>query len=146
MASDVDCLNQLAKRLIDSVDGYREAADNVDQPERKRQFRELAEGRERIVREFQSKIRSLGGDPEKDGSVMAAAHRIFLNLRSSLQDSEKATAAELERGEGTLKSEFEDALADDDVSAETRQFIRRHWESADAGHELAKALRASYGG
>lgn len=144
MGTDIDWLNQLAKRLIDSVDGYREAADSIDEAGRKQQFTDLANGRERVVNEFQTKVRSLGGDPEKDGSVLAAAHRVFMNVRSSLQDSAKATAAELERGEGKLKSEFEDALKDDDVTQPTRDFIRQHWDSADAGHAHAKALLAAY--
>jgi uncharacterized protein (TIGR02284 family) len=66
------------------------------------------------VNELQAKVRSLGGDPERRGSVSGSLHRGWVNLKSTITGmSEEAVLAECERGEDVAKRAYEDALKKD---------------------------------
>ena len=45
--------------------------------------------------------------PEDDGTILAAAHRMFLSLKSSLGGSDQGVVNEVERGEDRIKAKFE---------------------------------------
>jgi uncharacterized protein (TIGR02284 family) len=93
-------------------------------------------------------VRSLGGDPEDDGAVLASAHRMFVNLRASATSNDnKAVVDEVERGEDHIKAEFEDALKDSDVSPTMMSLIVETGTSVRSGHDqmcdIGKAMHAS---
>lgn len=138
---DIKVLNKLTERLIDSADGYEQAADATDRADLKTQFKELAVERRQMAAKFREKVRSLGGDPEDDGSLLAAAHRTFLSIRASIQDDAKAAVTEVERGEDTLTNDFENAIADEDISMDTRAFIRQHWHAPERDHARVERLK-----
>lgn len=138
---DVSWLNALTSTLIDSVDGYSQAAEATNNAEVKQKFQRLAERRRNVVEEFQRKVRELGGTPEDSGSLSAAAHRQFLNLRSYIQSDVKAALSEVERGEEYLESRFEAALDDDDLSPTAKAFIQQHWAQVNADEEYVESLR-----
>lgn len=138
---DAKVLNNLIERLIDSIDGYEKAAENTDRFDLAELFKSLAAERRRVVDAFRSKVRSLGEEPEDDGSILAAAHRAFLSLRTSLQNDSKAAVAEVERGEGKLTDDFEKAAANDDISPATRAFIAEHWQTANRDHDRVEEIK-----
>jgi len=55
-------------------------------------------------------VRSLGAAPEDDGTVLAAAHRAFLNLKNAVAGDDETVVKEVERGEDHIKEKFEAAL------------------------------------
>ena len=68
---EISVLETLTTTLIDSVNGYRDAAANLEGGERFQQmFREMADERSRIAEDLRSEIRRLGGDPPDEGSLM----------------------------------------------------------------------------
>ena len=50
---------------------------------------------------------------------------------------------EVERGEDYLKTKYETALADTELSPETRQAIEQAFQSVRKGHDRASALKHS---
>jgi uncharacterized protein (TIGR02284 family) len=89
---------------------------------------------------LQQQVEALGGTPEDEGSVLASAHRMFTNLRKSL-DNETAVIDEVERGEDNIKHRFEDALEDRDVSPPTRALIAEAYRSVRSGHDQMRNLK-----
>jgi uncharacterized protein (TIGR02284 family) len=81
---NIGTLNSLIATTLDSVDGYRKAADEANGERFKDVFLSRANERQAIVTTFQAKVRELGGNPEDDGTVLASAHRAFLGLRDAL--------------------------------------------------------------
>lgn len=141
---DIRTLNTLIATTLDSVDGYTEAAKDSDSGRFASLFTSRATERRRVVSNLQQQVRSLGGNPEDDGTLLAGAHRVFLNLKATLTGKDdEAIIAEVERGEDHIKSKFEDALDDTDISSATRTVIEQAFTSVRAGHDQMSALKHS---
>lgn len=138
---DIRILNELLEVTRDSVAGYGEAAADTSDPEFKTIFSQRAEDRQHIVEQFEEKIRSLGGNPDEKGSLLAAAHRAFLNLRDRVSSGDEALLAEVERGEDFIKAKYEAALKDGQLSPLVREAVRTAFGSVWSGHEEARALK-----
>jgi uncharacterized protein (TIGR02284 family) len=138
---DISTLNDLISVTLDSARGYEESADDAKNPTFKSMFVKRAAERRRIVGDLQARVRSLGGNPEDDGSTLAAAHRAFVNLKSALGTSDKATIEEVERGEDHIKDKYEDAMQDSDLSPAVREAVRLHFASIKADHDSVSQMK-----
>jgi uncharacterized protein (TIGR02284 family) len=133
---DITVLNSLIETTIDSVDGYRRSAQEATSSRFSAAFLERANEREQVVSQLRDRVRQLGGNPEDDGSVLAAAHRAFLSLRDKITGSDDtAVVAEVDHGESYLNGKWEAALRDDRLSAETRSLVQSCYDSVRRGHE-----------
>ena len=139
---EVDTLNDLIKTTIDSVDGYRSAAEDAEHSEYRSIFFDRANERSAVADQLQSYVRELGGEPATDGSIVAGAHRIFMDLKSAVTgNDDAAVVAEVERGEDHTKHQFEAAMSDHDISPETRAVIDRCYQSVKQGHDQMSNLK-----
>ncbi|HEX6376322.1 MAG TPA: PA2169 family four-helix-bundle protein [Allosphingosinicella sp.] len=133
---EVDVLNGLIETTIDSVDGYRHSAEAATTGTFADIFRQRAGQREQVVARLRERVRALGGTPEEEGGLLAAAHRRFLSLRDAVTGrDDKAVIAEVDRGESYLNGKWEAALADEKLSAETGKLLRELYQSVRSGHE-----------
>jgi uncharacterized protein (TIGR02284 family) len=141
---DIKILNTLIETTLDSADGYKQAATNAKNPQYKDMFQRWATERRQVVDQLQGEVRSLGGDPEDDGSILAAGHRTFLNLRDKVTGSDDTSVIdEVERGEDFIKAKYEAALEDEELSAEVRQAVIQAYGSVKSGHDQARDLKRS---
>ena len=133
---DIATLNSLIETTVDSIDGYRRSAEEAPSSRFAPEFLARAEEREQVVAILRDEVRRLGGTPETEGSLLAAAHRAFLTLRDRITTSDDdAVIAEVDRGESYLNAKWEAALKNDQLSPETRDTIGRCYDSIRAGHE-----------
>jgi uncharacterized protein (TIGR02284 family) len=133
---DISVLNSLIETTIDSIDGYQHSAAEVTNGRFAEIFRDRAREREQVVQKLRDRVRALGGTPESDGGILAAAHRQFLSLRDAVTGKDdQAVIAEVDRGESYLNGKWEAALADTALSDETLNLIRQCYESVRSGHE-----------
>ncbi len=142
---DIKVLNELIMTTLDSADGYSEAAKDSENPTFKDLFTQWAQERREVVRELQGQVRVLGGEPETGGTMLAATHRAFLNIRDRLSKGDKGVVAEVERGEDYIKAKFEDALDDEDLSDIVRPVLGRAYDSVIKGHDQASNLKRRIG-
>ncbi|MDG5488261.1 PA2169 family four-helix-bundle protein [Sphingomonas sp. BGYR3] len=139
---DIRTLNSLITTTIDSVDGYTEAAKDAENSRYVQMFNSRASERRQAASALQAEVARLGGDPEDDGTALAGAHRMFLNLKSAVTgQNDAAIVNEVERGEDHIKAKFEDALKDNDLTPETRSAIGQAWTSVRAGHDEMRDLK-----
>jgi len=143
---DIHVLNSLIETTIDSVDGYREAARETDKTSFKSLFEARSFERQQITSDLQGAVRTLGGEPEDDGTILAKAHRAFLDVKHALLRDEQAVVNSVETGEDFIKGKFEAALEDSAVSATTRETIRRAYTTVKNGHDQMRDLKHSLGG
>ena len=138
---DIRVLNTLIETTIDSADGYREAARETDKANYKSLFEARSFERQQVAADLQGTVRNLGGEPEDDGSVLAKAHRAFLDIKHALLRDEQAVVNSVENGEDFIKGKFETALKDSDVSGTTRETIRRAYATVKEGHDQMRDLK-----
>jgi uncharacterized protein (TIGR02284 family) len=139
----VKVLNGLIEITLDSANGYKEAAENARDGQLKTMFAERARRRSELSRELQGEVRSFGGEPQDDQSLMGKAHNKFVDLKNALTGgSEKAVVDEVERGEDMIKAKFERAM-DDELPATTRMLVSRACEDIRRDHDEISALKHS---
>lgn len=141
---DVSTLNSLIATTIDSIDGYTEAAKNSEGGRFAALFTSRATERRSVASRLQQEVRNLGGTPEDDGTVLAGAHRMFLNLKATVTGhDDKAIINEVEAGEDHIKAKFEDAIRDQELSTIVRNVIEQSYVSVKAGHDEMRDLKHS---
>ena len=138
----VGTLETLTTTLIDSINGYRDAAQNAEGSQFQQLFREMADDRSRVVEDLRSEVRRLGGNPPDDGSFLGATHQRFLDLKSAITGrDDKSIINEVERGEDYLKEKFETALNSQEATGESRAAIERAYQSVRQGHDQMSQLK-----
>jgi uncharacterized protein (TIGR02284 family) len=139
---EISTLRTLLDTLVDSVNGYEDAAANSEAGRFQQLFRERAGERNRAVERLRAEIRRLGGEADSDGSFMGKTHQRFLDLKAALTGrDEKAIINEVERGEDYLKEKFETALTSEHLSGESRTVVERAFQSVRAGHDQMSQLK-----
>jgi len=136
-------LNGLIETTLDSADGYKEAANSAKNPAFKTLFERRSMERHQLTAELQAEVRRLGGEPADDGTTLAAAHRMFLNLKNAVTGSDESVVNEVEAGEDHIKAKFEDALAGGDLPAPVRETVTRVYARVKEGHDQMSGLKHS---
>lgn len=138
----VHLLNSLIETTLDSVNGYRHAAENVHDPELRSMFEQRASRRAEISSQLQGEVRSFGGEPKTDQSTLGAMHNKFVDLKTGLSGgSDKAVIDEVERGEDVIKAKFEKATEDDDLPPSARELVQRAFGMIQADHDDISRLK-----
>ena len=141
---DIRTLNSLIATVIDSIDGYSESAKDADSSRFASMFNDRAAERRQVLTTLQAEVGRLGGNPEDDGTTAAAAHRGFVNLKSAVTGKDdQAVLNEVERGEDHIKSKFDSALADDELSPQVKAVVQQCFTSVKQGHDQMSALKHS---
>jgi uncharacterized protein (TIGR02284 family) len=138
----VGTLETLTTTLIDSINGYRDAAQNAEGTQFQELFRSMADDRSRVAEDLRAEVRRLGGNPPDDGSFLGATHQRFLDLKSAITGrDDKSIINEVERGEDYLKEKFETALSGSDLPADSRSVVERAYQSVRQGHDRVRDLK-----
>lgn len=140
---DIKVLNGLVEGLIDSADGYREAAVETTDLGYSDWFEARAAERRRLADDLKAAVRERGGSPEEEGSILAKAQRAFMDVKHALIREGTSLIGSVESAEDHLKARFERALADEALSATTRETVRRGYAEVKAGHDQMSALKHS---
>jgi uncharacterized protein (TIGR02284 family) len=138
----VHVLNSLIETTVDSADGYRKAAETADDPRFKTLFETRAQRRQQLSSQLKAEVRSFGGQPRDDGTLLGATHRTFLGLKDKVAGgSDKAVIEEVERGEDFIRDKFEKAARDNELPQQVRQLVDKACTSIKAEHDEVSALK-----
>ena len=141
-SDEISTLNTLIATTIDSVTGYEDSAQNIDNERFREIFRQRADERQQVVEQLRSEVRRLGGNPEDDGSFLGKTHQRFEDLKSAVTGGDdKSIINEVERGEDYLKEKFETALNSDTLSGDARSVVERCYQSVRQGHDQISQLK-----
>ena len=144
ISTNRNTLKNLIQILHDGRDGYRQAADQVQEPQLKELFEMLAQQRAQFAQELEPHLARAGEDEphEQGGTVSGAIHRGWIDLKSALsrQDTH-AILAEVERGEDVAKKAYNDALEEKDLSADIRSVVAQQAAAILAAHNQVRDLR-----
>ncbi|HUG66257.1 MAG TPA: PA2169 family four-helix-bundle protein [Pirellulaceae bacterium] len=140
----IESLQKLIRANIDAYDGFREAADEIDDQSVAELFRDLAGERSALATELQECVEWNGEEAEDDGSVAASVHRAWINVRAKLNGGDAhVILIEAERGEDHIKHAYEDILKDTAGSA-MNDVLQSQYARVKAGHDRVRDLRDAY--
>jgi uncharacterized protein (TIGR02284 family) len=139
----ISTLQNLIQYNLDSRDGFRHAAENVQQIAVANMFVQLADERDRQAHELQSLVNDNGEAPQRDGSMAAAAHRTWMDIRTALGGGLSAVLSEAERGEDYIKGAYEAALKQKAGSAAS-DVLHRQYAAVKAAHDRVRDMRDAH--
>lgn len=139
----ISVLQGLIETNRDGQHGFRTAAEDAKDAELARVFSQFSTQRTTFIAELQDRVRSLGGDADKSGSVAGSLHRGWIDLKAALSSNEPhAVLAEAERGEDAAVKSYREAL-EENLDPVTRGIVSRQYASVQAAHDRVKGLRDS---
>jgi uncharacterized protein (TIGR02284 family) len=138
----VSVLNNLIETCKDGEKGFREAAEGLKSADIKAKFLQYSRERAQMAAELQAEVRRLGGDPDKSGSMSAALHRGWMDLKAALTGhDDHAIVSEAERGEDVAKNAYEDALKSADLSATALPLVQQQAAKVRRVHDEVRDIR-----
>lgn len=133
-------LNSLLETCKDGEQGFRTAADGVDDITLKRLFTSYAEQRGQFAAELQQLIDRIGGEPSKTGHIAGAVHRGWMNIKAAVTGKDEgAVISEAERGEDFAKKRYHEALATN-LPADVRMVVERQSVQVQEAHDHVRSL------
>jgi uncharacterized protein (TIGR02284 family) len=138
----ISVLDDLIETLRDGQEGFKQAAEAVNDPKLKSLFRDFSDQRSRFVTALQTEARKFGDrEPETDSSSAGALHRGWINLKSAVSGGdEHSILAECERGEDSAVEEFRKAM-EDDLPPALQDVVSRQFAEIKAAHDRIRDLR-----
>ncbi|HWQ34709.1 MAG TPA: PA2169 family four-helix-bundle protein [Blastocatellia bacterium] len=137
----ISTLNNLIETCRDGQNGFQSAAEGVADPQIRSLFEQYSQQRAQFVGELQSEVRRLGGDPQNTGSVAAALHRGWMNIKSAVTGKDEHNILEeAERGEDSAVRNYEDAL-NQNLPPEVLSIVQRQFAAVREAHNRVRSLR-----
>jgi uncharacterized protein (TIGR02284 family) len=137
----VSRLQDLIQLNLDSRDGFQQVSEQLDNLTIATFCRSLSQQRSAQASELQSLVRKNNEEPTERGSVAAALHRTWMQVREALSSSNVyALLAEAERGEDQIKQAYEEVLRDVPDSA-VNDILLRQYQRIKAAHDRIRDLR-----
>jgi uncharacterized protein (TIGR02284 family) len=137
----IDTLNHLIAISKDGVNGMKSAAEHAKSADLKGTLERLSVERGQVASELESLVRGLGGDPEKSGTTLGAAHRGWMNLKEAVSIADdKSLMEECERGEDSAMKEFREAIAQP-FPSQVQAKVQDCFQQVKRSHDQIRRLR-----
>lgn len=135
---DLKILKELIEATVDSADGFNRAASETGDAHLAAVCMRRGLERRALAQWLKAEVEARGGSTEGRGSLLAAAHRQFMELRKALSSGDHAVLAEVIRGEGYVKAKYESALTGDELSLSAYDVVLRgFWMVQEGFSELS---------
>jgi uncharacterized protein (TIGR02284 family) len=133
----VSVLNDLIEYAKDGQEGYKTAAQDIKNPQLQSMFRNFEQQRSKFVTELKEQVQTLGGNPEKTGTIVGTVHRGWIDLKSAISSGdEKAILDECERGDSAAESKYDEALRAT-LPSNVREVVRHQHDAVrDARNQI----------
>ena len=142
----ISTLNGLIETCKDGQNGFQVAAEGVERSDLKSLFYEFSQQRAQFAGELQSLVQQLGGNPENTGSMAAALHRGWINIKSAVTGrDESSILSECERGEDSAKNMYKSAM-EEALPANVMEVVQTQYAAVQSAHDRVKALRDATSG
>jgi uncharacterized protein (TIGR02284 family) len=131
----ISTINGLIETLKDGQEGFKQAAEAVNDSKLKSLFNEFSQQRARFARELQSEANRLGEtEPEQSSSTAGTMHRAWIDLKAAVTSGDDhAILAECERGEDSAVKEYKEAM-EADLTPPVREIVSRQYSEVKTAH------------
>ena len=134
-------INGLVQINTDSVHGFHEAAEEIQEPRLQSLFLDLAKDRMGFADELKKYVKLNDTEPKDEGSYAASVHQTWLKVRELFSSNDThAILAEAERGEDHIKAAYEEALKKT-AGSPLNSVLTQQYAKVKAGHDKIRDLR-----
>lgn len=140
---DIKLLNGLYSALLDNATTYGEAAGATPDAGHADFYRTREAQRRGLAGGLSTEIEARGGEATHGEGLLATARKVVKDVKLALGRDEAATLSGIEHDETALLARFDRALEDTDMSATTRETIRRARGEVARGKPQAERINAS---
>jgi uncharacterized protein (TIGR02284 family) len=138
-----DALKKLAGTLRDGEKGFAESAEKAETPNLKSMFSEISMQRAAMAAELEPLARQYGETPREGGSLAAALHRSWINVREAISGHDDfAVVSEAVRGEDTARGNYEEVMKEG-LPADVESVVAAQYAKVKASYERVSALKNS---
>jgi len=141
-AEVVDILNQLIVTNRDSAEGYKTAADAVENPDYRQFFEEYADQRTQFVTELSQLVSQYGGDPEQGGNLAGTFQRAWMNIKATLTEGDHAIMDECDRSDEAALALYAEILPKA-LPEEVKSAVRRQLVDVRISHDRVHAINGA---
>ena len=125
----------------DAEQGFRGAADAVNDPMLKELFEEYSVQRATFANEMQTTVKMMGFDTPHPSGVSGMVHSVWMTIKGLFTGKNPhAILVEVERGEDWSVKTYRDALALN-LPIEIRPLIEKQFEQIQQAHDRIRTLR-----
>jgi uncharacterized protein (TIGR02284 family) len=137
-------LKTLTDTTIDSVEGYRKAAEKADSPRLKQLLNERMAKREQTLATLNAELQRRGESLVTKGTLSGDLHRLWMGITDLFENGDEAAAERVEEGEDYLKAKFEAALDGDNLDPQERAVLQSCYTEICEGERFADMLEQQY--
>lgn len=142
-AETIRLLRTLAAQVRDSEAGYRHAYEETQDETLRVELGRLVEEREDMIEALDDALTGLGQTPDTGGTVLGAAHRLFVGLRAAIRGhDQQAILKEIVRGESVLEESY-DAAIKAGLPPAVHNVVRRQHRLARRSRDRFRAMIAN---
>lgn len=139
----LDKLQYLLGTVRDGEKGFADAAEHATDAQLRSLFAERSAQRASMAAEIEAKIATLGDKPREGGSVGAALHRTWLNVRDAVTGRDDyQVVAECERGEDVAVENYQDVLKETELPADVRSLVEAQYAKVQQSHDQIRSMKA----
>lgn len=136
-----DKLNELLESTYDAENGFKKAADNIDEGSLKNYFERKAQERYDFGHAIKNQIRQFGQEVDKGDSIPGKAHRSWMDIKSLFSsDGEEAMLNEVQKGEKVAIEEYNYILRETNLPASTENLLKKQRDKIQNGLMEIKSL------
>jgi uncharacterized protein (TIGR02284 family) len=140
----IHIIDTLIETCRDGQEGYRNAADHINNPTLKDFFLRQSLQRATFAGELENEAQRLGeADPDRGSTVAGKLHRAWFDLKQKLGGGDLSVLESVEAGEDRAKQSYEDAL-EAGLPLDLHEVVLRQAENILAAHDQVRTLRDQY--
>lgn len=145
-SNQISALNTIITTLYDGENGFKEAAEEIDNASLASRFLTISKQRYDFGHEIKPFIKSLGGEVDKGGSTTAVLHRAWINLKSAIASNDEAAILdECIRGEESALKTYQNVIINENLPSSARDVLKRHLDTITSSlaemRRLVKPMR-----
>lgn len=134
-------LNDLLEKTYDAENGFKKAAENVDNSALKSYFKQKAEERYDFGHELKSELKSFNQDIDKGGSITGSVHRTWMDVKALFSsENEESMLEEAIRGEKSAISEYNEVINETSLPSSTKSILEAQKNKIETGLSRIKTL------
>ena len=132
-------LNNLLEKNYDAEKGYKDAAEQIENPKMKDFLQKQAQKRYDFGHEIKTEIKNYGEQPDKGGSAKGTVHRAWMDLKAAVaSSSEEQVMEEVQRGEQSAINEYNEVISETSLPPSVQQILTKQRDQIVEAQQSAK--------